>query len=159
MCSTSPTTDEMRSVRAAVFVVDASPSRVTEFLSNPRNLVAANHAGPIIEGSDPPVAAGSWFVVAFDQLRMRVEYGVFEPSRRVAGTITWTGRLSGGTRSSFDFVLTPEADGTRTRIAAMLEGRGNPIVTTLSRLAQPLVARQMRARFQARLAELPESPD
>jgi hypothetical protein len=53
--------------------------RVAAFLAEPRHLLAANHRGPVVEQSDGPLGAGSWFVLAFDQLRVRVEYTLFEP--------------------------------------------------------------------------------
>jgi hypothetical protein len=55
---------------SGVFDVSAGPDRVVEYLSNPRNLIFANHRGPVVERSDEPsVKKGSWAVLAFDQLR------------------------------------------------------------------------------------------
>lgn len=81
------------------FEIDLPPYRVAEYLAEPRHLLAANHKGPTVAQSEGPLVAGSWFILAFDQLRAHVEFVVFEPPERIAVTVTMSGPGSAGTRS------------------------------------------------------------
>ena len=135
---------------STTFEVPIPPSRVFAFLSNPRNLITANHKGPILERSDGPPAAGSWFVLGFDQLRARVEYTAFEPDRRLAASVVMSGRASGAMSSRQEFLLSPLSDGSATRVDAAADGHGGwlrwgPLV----RASQRAAWRRMRARMVA----------
>lgn len=135
---------------SGTFDVSVEPGRVFTYLTNPRHLVAANHKGPIIEQSDQPLGAGSWFVLAFDQLRVRVAYTAFEPPHRVAATVTWTGRGSVGTSSFHEFVLIELDGGTRTRVEASFEGQGGLIRWgPLGRATNALTGWRMRRQIES----------
>lgn len=119
------------------------------YLSDPRNLIAANHKRPIVEQSDPPLGAGSWFVLSLDQLRARVEYTVYEPTRRIAATVTWWGRGSGGASSEHEFELSELDGGSRTRIDAHMDGHGGLIRwAPLRRVTDALLRWRMRRRIE-----------
>jgi hypothetical protein len=136
-------------VRAtANFDVSRSRDEVVAYLSNPRNILVANHEGPVVDHSDGPVRTGSWSVLAFDQLRVRVEYIQFEPPTVIAASMTYTGRGSGGMRGTFVYRLAPIgiADGTTVTLEA--EASGGPIPGPVSRLLWPLLWRRLRARIE-----------
>lgn len=131
------------------FDADIPPDRAFAFLSNPRNLIAANHKGPMIEQSEGPLAAGSWFVLKFDQLRARVEYTAVEQERRIAAQVTMSGIGSGGQVSRYDYVLTPLDGGSRTRVEGTADGssgcvRWGPVV----RFANAASAKRLRAKME-----------
>ena len=135
---------------STTFDVPVPPSRVFAFLSDPRNLIAANHPGPVVDRSDGPLAVGSWSVLAFDQVRVRVDYTAFEPDRRLGVTIVMTGRGARGVSSRQDFGLSTIGDGSGTRVEATVEGQGGwlrwgPIV----RASQRAAWRRMRDRMVA----------
>ena len=120
-----PTLIEMR--LSTTFDVSVPPDRVSAYLADPRHLLMANNRGPVVEQSDAPLAAGSWYVLAFDQLRVRGEYTVFDPPRAIAVQVAMTGRDSAGARSAQEFSLSAIDDGRGTRVAATAEGEGGPI--------------------------------
>jgi hypothetical protein len=132
----------------ATFDLSAPPDQVLTYLSNPRNILIANNEGPVVEQSDPPVRAGSWSVLAFDQLRVRVRYTAFEPPALVAASMTVSGRGSGGMSGSYVYQLRPvrETDGTRVTLDA--ESSGGWMPGPLSRLFWPLMWRQIRRRME-----------
>jgi carbon monoxide dehydrogenase subunit G len=135
---------------STTFDVAVPAGRVFAFLSNPRNFIAGNHIGPVVEQSDGPLAAGSWFVLAFDQLRMRVEYTAFEPSRRVAVATSMSGRGSGGMWSKQEFVLTELDGGSGTRVEATADGAGGLLRWgPLVRASQALTWRRIRHKIEA----------
>jgi carbon monoxide dehydrogenase subunit G len=136
---------------AATFDVSASPDEVAAYLSNPRNIMVANHKGPVVEQSKPPFGAGSWSVIAFDQLRVRVEYTDFEPPVLVAASITSSGRGSGGMRGSFVYHLAPipGTSGTRVTLEAASSGGWTP--APIARLLWQLLWRRLQSRMETRL--------
>jgi carbon monoxide dehydrogenase subunit G len=135
---------------STTFEVPIPPSGVFAFLSNPRNLITANHEGPILERSDGPPAAGAWFVLGFDQLRARVEYTAFEPDRRLAASVVMSGRGSGGMSSRQEFLLSALGDGSATRVDAAADGDGGWLRwAPLMRASQRAAWRRMRARMVA----------
>jgi phosphopantothenate synthetase len=110
----------------------------------------ANHDGPIVEQSDGPLDAGSWFVLKFDQLRARVEYSVLQPERHVAAQVSLTGFGSGGKTWRRDYVLTPLDEGSRTRVVVTTDGkvgllRWGPLV----RAAESASAKRMRDKMES----------
>ncbi len=109
---------------STTFDVAASPAAVFDFLCNPRNLIEANHEGPVLASSDGPLQRGSWFVLALDQLRARVEYTEFEPDQRIAVSIEMSGRGSAGASSRHEFILVELAGGRGTRVEATADGQG-----------------------------------
>jgi hypothetical protein len=132
-----------------VIDVSVSPERVTAYLANPRNHIVANHKGPVVESSDGPVREGSWFVLAFDQLRARVEYVEFEPARKVTVFVAWSGRFSRGATHRHEYLLT-ELEEWRTRVQLTAESkagviRWGPIVRWMHALAM----RRMKGRIEA----------
>ena len=135
---------------STTFDVAVPPSRVFEFLTDPRNLITANHEGPVIEQSDGPLGAGSWFVLAFDQIRARVEYIAFEPTRKLTVSVVMSGRGAGGMSSTQQFVLAELDGGSRTRIEATADGSGGwlrwgPVV----RATQSASWRRLSKRIEA----------
>jgi uncharacterized protein YndB with AHSA1/START domain len=131
------------------FEVAIPRDRVAAYLADPRHLLVANRTGPIVERSDGPLAAGSWFVLAFDQLRARVEYTAYEPPYKLAATVSMTGRGSGGMTSSQDFVLSEVEDGRATRVDASAEGTPGFIRwAPLIRASQSLTWRHLRQRIE-----------
>jgi carbon monoxide dehydrogenase subunit G len=128
--------------------VATSPDRVVAFLSHPRNLIAANHKGPVVERSEGPLASGSWFVLAFDQLRARVEYVTYEPPTRISAYVSLSGLGSGGARWRHDYVLTPK--GTGTHVAVAVDGRDGLIRwAPFQRAVTRLALRRLKAKIEA----------
>jgi hypothetical protein len=126
------------------------PSRAFAFLSKPRNLIAANNKGPIVEQSEGPLAEGSWFVLKFDQLRARVEYTAFEPEKHIAAEVTMSGIGSGGQASRFDYVLTPLDGGSRTHVAVTADGSGGCLRWgPLVRYANAASMKRLRGKMEA----------
>jgi uncharacterized protein YndB with AHSA1/START domain len=125
----------------------ASPERVFEFLANPRNLVIANNPGPVVERSVEAGGVGSWTVLAFDNLRARVEYTAWEPPTRIAAVVSWSGRFSGGRRDEAEYRLAPvSGGGTAVTIAGQSNVRAIPLA---GRLNTWLITRRLRRRFAA----------
>jgi hypothetical protein len=135
---------------STTFEVSAAPERVAAYLADPRHLVVANHPRPVIERSAGPQAAGSWFVLALDQIRVRVEYTVFDPPVKIAAQTSTTGRLSGNMQGSQEFVLTPLAGARGTRVHATVEGEGGWLrwAPVLLRASRSLYWRRMRLRME-----------
>ncbi|HEY2888129.1 MAG TPA: hypothetical protein VGJ17_05905, partial [Candidatus Limnocylindrales bacterium] len=96
---------------ATTFDVSVPPDRVSAYLADPRHLLMANNRGLVVEQSDAPLAAGSWYVLAFDQLRVRVEYTVFDPPRTIAVQVAISGRGSAGAITAQEFSLSAIDDG------------------------------------------------
>jgi carbon monoxide dehydrogenase subunit G len=135
---------------STIFEVAVPLPRVFAFLCDPRNLITANHDGPVVEQSTGPFGVGSWFVLAFDQIRARVEYTAFEPTRRLAVSVVMSGRGAGGMSSKQEFVLTALDGGSGTRIEATADGTGGwirwgPIV----RASQAATWRRLSKRIEA----------
>jgi carbon monoxide dehydrogenase subunit G len=137
----------MRSTHS--FDLTARLEQVVAYLSNPRNLITANNAGPTVEQSEPPIQSGSWAVLAFDQLRMRVEYLDYEPPARIAVSTTFTGKGSGGTRAVYAYRLEPIQATGGTRLTVEVDGQGGWVPAPLSRLFQRLLWRRMQQRIEA----------
>ena len=132
------------------FDVHVTPDRVATYLADPRHLLVANHDGPVIEQSEGPLASGSWFVLRFDQLRVRVEYTAFDPPRRVAAIVSMTGRGARGSTATYEFVLTKLDGGEGTRVDASVDGEGGWIRWgPLQRMSQSLTWRRMRQGIEA----------
>lgn len=132
----------------ATFDVSAAPGHVGHYLSDPRAFLVANHKGPVVEKSDPPVRAGSWAVLALDQLRVRVEYTALEPAKLVAASVAYSGRGSGGVSGTVVYRLTPIPGTTGTRITLETESSGGWMPTGVSRLFWPLMWRRLRSRME-----------
>ena len=129
--------------------VDVPRDRVAAYLSDPRNLVQGNHPRPVIERSDGPLVSGSWFVLALDQIRVRVEYTEFGPPSRILVTITMSGRLSGGSHGTEEFRLSELDDG-RTRVEITADGTGSWIRwAPLQRASQNLLWRRLARKIEA----------
>jgi hypothetical protein len=138
-----------RAMRAvATFDVSASPDAVVAYLSLARNLLMANHEGPVLEETDTPTGAGSWAVLAFDQLRVRIEYTAFEPPALVAASMTYSGRGSAGMRGTFVYRLTPLSAGLGTRVTVEADAAGGPLPDVITRLLWPLMVRRLRTRME-----------
>jgi hypothetical protein len=129
----------------ASFVVSPSPDRVAAYLSDPRNVLVANNDGPVVDRSDPPHGPGSWSVLAFDQLRIRVEYTAAAPDR-VAVAATYAGRGSGGITATASYGLQADPSG-GTRVSLEADGSGGFFVRAMNRLTWPLVWRRIRDRM------------
>jgi Polyketide cyclase / dehydrase and lipid transport len=133
---------------STTFDVHVSPDRVAGYLADPRHLIAANHKGPVLERSDGPVATGSWFVLGFDQLRMRVDYVLYEP-RLIRAKVEFSGRGSGKLSAVHGFRLTPLAAGEATRVEADVDGTGGWLGwEPLMRAGQRLRWRQLRKQIE-----------
>ncbi|HEX2755845.1 MAG TPA: SRPBCC family protein [Candidatus Limnocylindrales bacterium] len=130
----------------ASFDIPVPPDRVVAYLSRPRNLLIANHVGPVIEQSDPPVRRGSWSVHQFDQLRVRVEYIALERDE-VAVAISSTGRGSGGVNGSFRYWLAPVDASRGTRVSVEAETPRGLIRDPIGRLLWPLLWHRIRDRM------------
>ena len=132
----------------ADFDVSPSPDRVIAYLADPRNLIVANHQGHVVERSDPPNGIGSWAVLAFDQLRVRVEYTSFEPPDLVAVAVTHTGRGSGGLSQIARYHLGPAAATGGTHTTLEMDGSGGFITRAVNGLTWPLIWRRLRDRME-----------
>jgi hypothetical protein len=130
------------------FDVSSPRDEVAAYLSNPRNILVANHRGPVVEGSDPPVRAGSWSVLAFDQLRVRVDYTAFEPPALLAASVTYSGQGSGGMRGTFVYHLSPIPQAGGTRVSLDAETSGGWMPSPIRRLLWPLIWRRLRSRME-----------
>jgi hypothetical protein len=131
-----------------VFSVSASPSVVSAYLSNPRNVLIANHEGPVVERSDPPVGAGSWSVLAFDQLRARVEYTRYEPPDVIAVGVAYSGRGSGGMTQSATYRLEPDDSTGGTKVTLAVDGSSGLMIRAFNQVTWPLVWRRLRDRME-----------
>jgi len=132
------------------FDVAVPPGRAFAFLADPRNLVTANHPRPVVEQSAGPLTSGSWFVLALDQLRVRVEYEQVEPDRQLVAVVTMSGRGSAGSTGRQAIDLCPLDGGARTRIWAMADGSGGwirwgPLVRASQRATWRRLARGIDA--------------
>lgn len=132
---------------SSAFVVAAPPEDVAAYLANPRHLLLANHEGPIVEQSDPPVQSGSWFVLAFDQLRVRVEYTVIEAPNVIEALVVYSGRGSAGMRGTFRYGLAP-ASGGETRVTLDADVFGSWIARAVGRLSWGWSVRALRRRME-----------
>ena len=130
-----------------MFEVSSGPTAVFAYLSEPRNLLLVSHRGRAVEQSEPPFQAGSWFVLAFDQLRVRIEYVVVEPPGLISFVATYGGRGSHGQRdmAAFQLAENPRALGTVVRIETETRGGWMPAWLTL---LWPVQLRRLRARME-----------
>jgi carbon monoxide dehydrogenase subunit G len=146
----APWPDSLAVRITTVFDVSVPLDRVVAYLGDPRHLITANHKGPVIEQSDGPLASGSWYVLGFDQLRARVEYTVYDPPRRIAASVSMTGRGAGGSSAAQEFVLSELDEGAATRVEASIDGEGGWIHwAPLVRIGQSMTWRRMRAQIDA----------
>jgi hypothetical protein len=121
---------------------------VFAFLADPRHHFIANHEGPIVDQSPGPLHAGSFFVLAFDQIRARVTFESVEPPERLVVATAMTGRLSGGTTSRREYVLTEDGDATRVEVRA--SGSGGWISwRPLVRAAERASSKQLKRRIES----------
>ena len=132
------------------FDVAVPRDRVVAYLSNPRNLVMANHEGPVVEQSNGALADGSWFVLKLDQIRLRIEYLSYAPPERLVVQVSATGLGSGGMDSSQEFTLSELPGGLGTRVESVVEGaegwlRWGPLL----RWSQSRYWRRLRERMEA----------
>ena len=112
--------------------------------------MAANHEGPIIEQSEGPFAAGSWFVLRFDQLRARVTYLVVDPERRVSARVAMSGFGSGNRVWDHDYVLTPLDGGARTQIQVTIDGPSGCVRwAPFTRIMRNASMRRLRTKIEA----------
>jgi uncharacterized protein YndB with AHSA1/START domain len=126
----------------------APPERVFDYLAVPRNLLTANHQGPVVERStDPAEGLGSWVVLAFDQVRVRVGYTAFDRPAHIAVTMDYTGFGSGGRHDTADYRLEPLPDG-GTRVT-MSGGSNRPAAPLIGRLIGAVMTRRVRSKFAA----------
>lgn len=136
----------MRGTRT--FDVPAAPEVVFAYLSNPRNLLIANHEGPTVERSTEPVrGVGSWSILAFDQLRVRVEFTAFDSPVRVAVVVEYSGVGSGNRREIADYRIGPGSNGGSV-VTVDLESPGLPI-PFLGRLVESLAWRRLGQKLMA----------
>jgi hypothetical protein len=133
----------------ATYDVSSSPEDVAAYLANPRNLVSANREGPVIDQSEPPMRTGSWFVLAFDQIRLRVEYTAFDPPTLIAFSVKYSGRGSAGMQGTCVYQLAsiPDLPGTRITLGADMSGGWLPDVVNR------LLWRRSLKRMQSRMDE------
>lgn len=100
-------------LRTGSLTLTAPVDRVFDYFAVPRNLVMANNPGPVVDRSTPPTGPGSWAVLKFDQLRMRVEYQAWDRPRKLAGVVRYAGLGSGNRVDQFSYEIEPDGDGTR----------------------------------------------
>jgi hypothetical protein len=98
--------------KAGTITIGAPIDRVFDYFAVPRNLVMANNPGPVIEQSVPGTGPGSWAVLKFDQLRLRVEYDTWERPRKLAAALRYSGLGSGNRVDRFAYELESVANGT-----------------------------------------------
>lgn len=100
--------------------IGAPAERVFDYFANPRNLVMANNRGPVIDQSVPSTGPGSWAVLKFDQLQLRVEYETWERPTKLAAVLHYSGIGSGNRvdRFAYDFA----GAGDRTILRYRLDG-------------------------------------
>jgi uncharacterized protein YndB with AHSA1/START domain len=101
--------------KAGTIMIGAPIERVFDYVAVPRNLIMANNPGPVIEQSEPATGPGSWAVLKFDQLRLRIEYDTWERPRRLAAALRWSGLGSGNRVGRFAFEFESLAGGTLVR--------------------------------------------
>src|SRR3954453_6411105 len=118
----------------ATFEVSADRDKVADYLSEPRNVVVANHEGPVVERSDGPTRTGSWSILAFDQLCVRVEYTWFEPPDHVAVAMTFTGRGARDMSSTAVYRLLPIGGAGGTQVTVDAGGTGGVIARAFNRM-------------------------
>lgn len=134
---------------SGTFEVRVPRDRILAHLTNPRNLITANHTGAVIDRSEGMLRAGSWFLLSFDQLTARVEYTTFDPPGHVSATVAMSGVGAGGSSHHQDFVLT-ELDQGRTRVEVTVNGTGGLIRwTPLMRSMQAIALRRLRRKIEA----------
>jgi hypothetical protein len=126
----------------------ASPDRVFDYLAQPRNLLTAKHEGSVVSQSvDPADGAGSWTVLAFDQLRVRIEYTTFDRPRRIGAVIVSSGAGPFDRRDVVDYALAALPNGGTEIVVAVEANSGVPSIVW--RLSAPLSRRGLRRRFAA----------
>jgi len=132
-----------------MFGVSSGPAAVFAYLSEPTHLLVASHRGHMVEHVPPPLHAGSWFVLAFGQLRVRIEYTAYDPPGLISYVATYGGRGSHGQRdvATFHLAENPRTHGTLVRIEA--ESRGGWTPSWLGRLLWPVQLRRLRARLES----------
>jgi uncharacterized protein YndB with AHSA1/START domain len=135
---------------SCTFDVSADPSEVLAYLSEPRHLLVVNNRGQVVDRSDhEPTRAGSWSVLALDQLRVRVEYTAYDPPHRIATSITYTGRGSRSQRDTVTYTLVPTPEG-GTTITLDGESTGGWMPASVGRLLWPVIWRRIRHRIETR---------
>ena len=131
-----------------VFRVTRPREAAFSFLIDPRNHFLSNRRGSIVEQSRGSLQDGSYYVLAFDQLRARVTYEVVAPPERTVVSIALSGRLSGGMRSRRDFLLHIDGDGTNIEVRSQGSGgwiSWGPIVRAGERAAMAHLKRRIES--------------
>jgi hypothetical protein len=136
----------------ATYDAASSPDEVAAYLANPRNLVMANHQGPVVDQSEPPTRSGSWFVFAFDQIRVRVEYKTFEPPTLIAISVTYSGLGSAGLHGTDVYRLGPIPGGSGTRVTLDTDRSGGWVPDAISRLMWRWSIKPLKRRMDAAIA-------
>lgn len=137
---------------SATYDAASSPGEVAAYLGNPRNLVMANHQGPVVEQSEPPTRTGSWSVLAFDQIRVRIEYTAFEPPDLISVSITYSGRGSGGLHGTDIYRLAPIPGGSGTRVTLDTEKSGGWVPDAVNRALWKWSIKPLQRRMDAAIA-------
>ena len=140
----------------SVFDVAASPHEVVAYLSDPGNIVSSRRAAVVVERSGPPIRTGSWCVLAFDQLRARVEYSDFSPPDRIAISVSMSGRGSAGVRSAVVYRLAPRLDGRGTTVDLDAETSGSWLWNALNGLILRVSGTRPEAKMVADLGRIPK---
>ena len=137
---------------SATFDVASSPDEVATYLANPRNLLMANHKGPVVDQSEPPTRTGSWYVLAFDQIRVRIEYTTFEPPALIAISVGYSGRGSAGLQGTDVYRLAPLPGGSGTRVSLDAEKSGGWAPDAINRLLWRWSINRLQRRMDAVIA-------
>lgn len=126
----------------------ATPEQVFDYFANPRHLVMSNDRGPITERSDPSTGVGSWAILKFDQIQLRVEYEAWERPVRIAVAMEYGGFLSGGGRDRHEYLIQPgTTGGTRLRYRRAVTRRRYIPVPFIGRLLNRLYWRRIDSRI------------
>lgn len=132
-----------------VFEVAARPDQVMAYFSIPRNLFVANNLGPTLAESGPPFGVGSWADLAFGQLRVRVDYDLFEPPIRIGYALRWSGRGSRNATGRYAFQIDPIAATGRTRLTVFVEAPKGWLPRPLAAIVNRLSYRRLQQRIEA----------
>ena len=126
----------------------ASPERVFDFLANPRNLMVANYPGAAEARSEGEGAVGSWAVLDFANIRVRVTYTAWDRPSHLAATLEYSGRGSNGRRDSVDYELSASPDG---GTVISMEGATEATISIplVSQIARSIAIRRLRQKLEA----------
>jgi hypothetical protein len=123
---------------------------VFDYFATPRNLVMANNRGAVTDHSDPSDGPGSWAVLKFDQIRLRIEYPVWDRPQRLSADLRYSGFGSGNRLDRFTYDFRPT--GARTTVVAYrLETQARQI-PFISAWTERRYWRNVEARLAARMS-------